>query len=307
MSSLGSTTSMYEFSASQANVIGAPVGASMFGEIDQIYSRDNASTKAHFGTSTTDAISYDAANRQFFNDTMALGVDCGRLNVAAGRPNLSVTTGGSACYPASISQQVASRQMDSAYNSYGPSAEQVVLAQGDIRYAPSRFADLNNYSGPSISDDSFQPRLMGTRDAAPSGCSTTMLEQSQGGMSSCSLADNPLPYPSTTDPRVGYGSDSPHTQYWSPIDMAGSAAAAGCSVMNNDSMSSSVCNISSVQGGSAASIPQQYVAAPGGGGGAAARLGLSRPRSPQPNQKGKKQAKVKVNPAVKLRTSPRRR
>ena len=152
MSSLGSSTSTYNFSDSQANIIGAPVGANMFGEIDQVFSRDNASTKAHYGTSTTDAISYDAANRQFFNDTMELGVDCGRLNMAAGRPDVA----GGRCYPPSISAQRASKQMNASYNSYGPSAEQIVLAEGDIRYAPSRFADQNNYKwsvhfGPVIS------------------------------------------------------------------------------------------------------------------------------------------------------------
>lgn len=278
MSSLGSTTSAYQFSESQANVIGAPVGANMFGEIDQVYSRDNASTKAHYGTSTVDAINYDAANRQFFNDTMELGVDCGRINTAAGRPNVS----GGACYPASISAQRASKQMDATYNSYGPSAEQVVLAQGDVRYAPSRFADQNNYMGPSISDDSFQPRLMGTRDVASSGCSTSLIDQTTGNMSSCALADDPLPYPHNTDPRTSYGVDSPHTDYWSPIDLAGSSAMAGCQVMSGDDMAASMCNVDSVQGGLPVKTPPAY----------ASRVNKSR---------------ASTNPAVKMTMSPRRR
>lgn len=248
---MSSQTSMYQFSEAQANVIGAPVGANMFGEIDQVYTRDNASTKAHFGTSTRDAISFDAANRQFVNDTMELGVDCGRINAAAGRPNVG---GGSACYPASIPTERTSKQMNPAYNSYAASAETVVLAQGDVWYAPSRYADQNNYMGPSISDDSFQPRLMGTRDVAPSGCSTSMVDQTLGNTSTCALADNPLPYPSNTDPRVGYGVDSPHTTYWSPIDMAGSVAAAGCQVEDGSSM----CNIGSVQPGGVAKAPPAY-------------------------------------------------
>lgn len=284
MSSLGSTTSAYQFSESQANVIGAPVGANMFGEIDQVFSRDNASTKAHYGTSTVDAISYDAANRQFFNDTMELGVDCGRINTAAGRPNVA----GGACYPASISAQRASKQMDASYNSYGPSAEQVVLAQGDVRYAPSRFSDQNNYSGPSISDDSFQPRLMGTRDVAPSGCSTSLIDQTTGNISSCAIADDPLPYPSNTDPRTGYGADSPHTDYWSPIEMA-SSAMAGCQVMTGDDMAASMCNVSSVQGGLPVKIPPAY--------------GNARANTKRSNPTG---AKRSVNPAVRMRMSPRR-
>jgi len=284
MSSLGSTTSAYQFTPSQANVIGAPVGANMFGEIDQVYSRDNASTKAHYGTSTVDAISYDAANRQFFNDTMELGVDCGRINTAAGRPDVA----GGACYPASIAAQRASKQMDPAFNSYGPSAEQVVLAQGDVRYAPSRFADQNNYMGPSISDDSFQPRLMGTRDVAPSGCSTSLIDQTTGNISSCALADDPLPYPSNTDPRTGYGVDSPHTEYWSPIDMAGSSAMAGCQVMTGDDMAASVCNVASVQGGLPVKIPPAY----GAPATKAVRANTQRSR---------------VNPAVQYRMVPRKR
>jgi hypothetical protein len=291
MSSLGSSTSTYNFSESQANIIGAPVGANMFGEIDQVFSRDNASTKAHYGTSTTDAISYDAANRQFFNDTMELGVDCGRLNMAAGRPDVA----GGRCYPPSISAQRASKQMNPTYNSYGPSAEQIVLAEGDIRYAPSRFADQNNYMGPSISDDSFQPRLMGTRDLAPTGCSTSTIDQTIGNISSCALADDPLPYPDSTDPRVGYGVDSPHTDYWSPIDMAGSSAMAGCQVMMGDDASASMCNIDSVMGGMDAPSQPTYSAPPSS---AAARANVNR-RQAQPQ--------VRVNRGVKLRRSLSRR
>lgn len=242
---------MYQFTPAQAKVVGAPVGANMFGEMDQVFSRDNASTKAHFGTSTADAMNYDAANRQFFNNTMGLGVDCGRVNSAAGRPDGA--PGGSACYPASTSVQRASKALNAGYNAYG-SAEQVVLAQGDVRYAPSRFADQNNYTGPSISDSSFQPRLMGTRDAAPSGCSTSLIDQTYGNISSCSLADNPLPYPSATDPRVGYGVDSPHTEYWSPLALAGSTPE-GCVVMTGDDLASSMCNISSVTTGTSPIAP----------------------------------------------------
>lgn len=246
---------MYQFTPSQANVLGAPVGANMFGEIDQVFSRDNASTKAHYGTSTVDAMSYDAANRQFFNDTLELGVDCGRINSAAGRPDNGMA--GSACYPASTSAQRAAKQMNANYNSYGPSAEQVVLAQGDIRYAPARYADQNNYNGPSISDDSFQPRLMGTRDVAPSGCASSLIDQTYGNISSCALADDPLPYPSNTDPRMGYGVDSPHTEYWSPLELAGNAPV-GCEVMTGDDMAASMCNLSSVMTGATAPIPPQY-------------------------------------------------
>lgn len=314
MSSLGSNTSTYQFSDSQANVIGAPVGANMFGEIDQVFSRDNASTKAHYGTSTVDAISYDAANRQFFNDTMELGVDCGRINTAAGRPDVA----GGGCYPASISAQKASKEMDPAYNSYGPSAEQIVLAQGDVRYAPSRFADQNNFMGPSISDDSFQPRLMGTRDVAPSGCATSMIDQTLGNISSCALADDPLPYPSETDPRVGYGVDSPHTEYWTPLEDVGSMAMAGCEVMTGDDLAASMCNIDSVQGGLPAQVPPAYKAPPARPGAAQMRAGVQRRpgakrpvrarASPQKKIIKKKNvrggSRPKVNPGVRMRMSP---
>jgi len=247
---------MYQLSTAQANVLGAPVGGNMFGEIDQVFSRDNASTKAHYGTSTRDAINYDAANRQFFNDTMELGVDCGRINSAAGRPNLGGSTG-SACYPASMSAQRAAKAMDPKYNAYGPTADQVVLAQGDIRYAPARYVDQNNYNGPSISDDSYQPRLMGTRDVAPSGCSTSGIDQTIGNISSCALADDPLPYPTNTDPRMGYGVDSPHTEYWSALELSG-AAPEGCEVMTGDDLATSMCNLDGVMTGATAPIPPQY-------------------------------------------------
>ena len=254
MSSIASTVSMYNFTPSQANVLGAPVSSSMFGEIDQVYTRDNASTKAHFGLSTPDSMSYDAANYYFFNETLSLGVDCGRVNAAGGRPDLTVaTTGGSACYLPSISAQKAAKAINPNYNSFSASAEELVLAEGDIRYAPSRFADQNNYNGSSISDASFQPRLMGTRDAAPSGCTSTNLDQSLGGLSSCSLADNPLPYPFNTDPRVGYDVDSPHTNYWSPLDLLG-AVPTGCELMGD----MSVCDLGSVMSSGPTNLPPQY-------------------------------------------------
>lgn len=275
----------------------------MFGEIDQVFSRDNASTKAHYGTSTTDAISYDAANRQFFNDTMELGVDCGRLNMAAGRPDVA----GGRCYPPSISAQRASKQMNASYNSYGPSAEQVVLAEGDIRYAPSRFADQNNYMGPSISDQSFQPRLMGTRDVAPRGCASSNIDQTFGNVSSCGLADDPLPYPDSTDPRVGYGVDSPHTDYWSPLDQAGSSAMAGCQVMGGDDLSSSMCDVDSVMGGIQSPSQPTYSAPPSAAGvrGNVQKRQGQRPMRGNVQKQGQRPMRGKISPGVRMRTTRR--
>jgi hypothetical protein len=296
---------MYQFSERQANVIGAPVGADMFGEIDQVYSRDNASTKAHYGTSTVDAISYEAANRQFVNDSMALGVDCAQLNVAAGRPNLgNVTSGGSACYQPSISQQAGSKAMDASYNSYGPSAEQIVLAQGDVLRAPSRFADLQSYAGPSLSDDSFQPRLMGTRDEVASGCSTSVIDQTVGNTTVCALADDPLPYPNNTDPRVGYGVDSPHSAYWSPIDQVGSRAMAGCQVSMGDDSAFSMCDTQSVNNALPARQPRQYVPVPQS---APSRAqGGARMNRGKPVRAGNGRGS-RISPAVRVRTVPKRR
>jgi hypothetical protein len=221
---------MYHFTPAQANVLSAPVGVNMFADLDKVYSRDNASSKTQHGTSTVDAMNYEAASRQFFNDTLALGVDCGRLNSATGRPNVGFS--GSACYPASMSVQRAAKTMDSTYSAYGPTAEQIVLAQGDVRYAASRYADQNNYNELVVSDENSQPQLLGTRDAAPSGCVTTLIDQTYGNVSTCALASDPLPYPTETG-------DSPHTEYWSPLEL-GDDVPEGCL---NLSPEATMCNL----------------------------------------------------------------
>ncbi len=258
--SLNSSTSEYQFTPSQSNMLSAPIVGQYFAEQDMVYTTDNASTKAHFGLSSNDQQSYDAANYWMFNPSLELGVDCGRTNEAAGRPNLSGVnnSGGGACYPMSTSAQRASMQLDANFNSYGPSAEQVVLAEGDIRYAPSRFVDQNNYVSPSVSDFTYQPRLMGTRDSVGSGCSSTAIDQTVGNSSMCALADDPLPYFRSSDPRTLYGVDEPHSSYWSSID-AGGLVAQGCGQMSQDyALDTSMCNLGSVETGMPPRIPPAY-------------------------------------------------
>lgn len=260
--SLNASTSEYQFTPAQSNMLSAPVVGQYFAEQDMVYTTDNASTKAQFGLSSHDQQSYDAANYYMFNPTLELGVDCGRTNEAAGRPNLDLVSsaGGGACYPMSTSAQRASKQLDASFNSYAPSAEQVVLAEGDIRYAPSRFVDQNNYVSPSMSDLSYQPRLMGTRDAAQSGCSSTSIDQTIGNSTQCALQDDPLPYFRSSDPRTLYGVDEPHSEYWASLDQGGMVGT-GCSQLSNDyTLDTSVCNVASVETGMPPRIPPQYAA-----------------------------------------------
>ena len=191
---------------------------------------------------------------------MELGVDCGRANESAARPNLSSvqSAGGGACFPMSTSAQRASKQLDASYNSYAPSAEQVVLAEGDIRYAPSRFVDQNNYITPPVSDLSFQPRLMGTRDTVASGCYNTNIDQTVGNSTACAIMDDPLPYFRSSDPRTSYGVDEPHSTYWSSLD-EGDLMPNGCQQMDGDYMlDTSLCNLNSVEAGMPPRIPPQY-------------------------------------------------
>lgn len=260
MSSLNASTSEYEFTPMQTNMLSAPVVGQYFAEQDMVYTKDNASTKAQFGLSSNDQQSYDAANYWMFNPSLELGVDCGRANEAAGRPNLNGVTssGGGACYPMSQSAQRASMQLDANFNSYGPSAEQVVLAEGDIRYAPARFADQNNYVSPSMSDFTYQPRLMGTRDTVSSGCNSSAIDQTIGNSTVCALGDDPLPYFSSSDPRTLYGVDEPHSTYWGAMDDGG-IVGSGCSQMSQDYMlDTSMCNVASVETGMPPRIPPQY-------------------------------------------------
>lgn len=258
--SLNATTSEYQFTPMQSNMLSAPVVGQYFAEQDMVYSKDNSSTKAQFGLSSHDQQSYDAANYYMFNPTMELGVDCGRTNEAAGRPNLNgvSNSGGGACYPMSAAAQNASMQLDANFNSFGPSAEQVILAEGDIRYAPARFVDQNNYVSPAMSDFTYQPRLMGTRDGAASGCSSTGIDQTIGNSSMCALQDDPLPYFSSSDPRTVYGVDEPHSSYWSSLE-GGGMVSQGCSQLSDNYMlDTSACNLESVETGMPPRIPPQY-------------------------------------------------
>ncbi len=249
MSELSSTVSQYQFTDTQQNAIAAPLVGQYFAEQDQVFSKDNASIKAHYGTSTVDQISFDAANRQMYNVYADLGVDCGRTNTAAARPDLGLggPGRGSACPKPSPGFQKAMKQMDANFNTYGPSAAQLVLAEGDVLYAPARFVDQNNFAAPSVSDFTYQARLMGTRDAVSSGCTTDL----ETGMSMCALADNPLPYPESADPRTAYGVDEPHSQYWAGAEQ-GSYAPKMCHNIAHGmypQSTSSMCNLASVEAG----------------------------------------------------------
>jgi hypothetical protein len=273
--SLGATVSQYNFTPVQSNVMSAPIAGQYFAEQDMVYTTDNASTKAHFGLSSIDQIQYDAANYYLFNPTLELGVDCGRVNEAAGRPNLNYTSqaGGGACYPASISATKAAKQLDANYNDLAPSAQQIVLAEGDIRYAPARYVDQNNYISPPLTDFTYQPRLMGTRDTVSYGSYTSGIDQAQGNTSIASLlGDEALPFPRSSDPRTNYGVDEPHSQYWSSLDLGG-VVPKGCMPMSDDyTLGTSECNLSVTQGGMAPKIPPQYAANLGMGGNGVMRL-----------------------------------
>lgn len=270
--SLGATVSQYHFTPLQSNAMSAPIAGQYFAEQDMVYTTDNASTKAHFGLSSIDQIQYDAANYYLFNPTLELGVDCGRVNEAAGRPNLNYIsqTGGGACYPASISATKAAKQLDASYNDFAPSAEQIVLAEGDIRYAPARYVDQNNYVSPPLTDFTYQPRLMGTRDAVSQGCFNSSIDQTQGNTTTCSLntaeLGQPYPaYPTSSDPRTNYGVDEPHSQYWSSLN-AGGVFPKGCQPMSDDyTLGTSECNLHSTEAGPS-KIPPQYAMNLGMGG-----------------------------------------
>jgi hypothetical protein len=211
--SLASQNSQYQLSPTQSNFMSAPMTGEYFAQQDQVFTTDNSSVNAPFGTSTRDQISYDSAGYQFFNNTMYQKVDCSRVNSAAGRPNVGP---GQGCYPASVPAQRAAVQMDANYGVGPVTASQLVLAQGDLLYAPARFADQNNYMGPSISDNTYQPRLLGSKDVVPSGCSTSQVDQTFGGVTMCGVN---MPFDS--DPRTAYGVDSPTGGFWDRLAMGG--------------------------------------------------------------------------------------
>ena len=257
--SLSSQLSTYNFSPEQTNLLSAPASSGAnFGDINMVYSRNNATSQGSFGLSTREEESFDAANYQMFNPTLSLGVDCSALNSSAGRPNQD-QLGVSACYPASPSAQKAAFQLDARYNTSGPSASQIVLAQGDILYAPSRFADQNNYISPEMSDYTFQPRLMGTRDNVSPGCVSTGYGESIGNSEYCALqGDLSLPYNVSSDPRTMYGVDEPRSGYWESLVLGGGEPK-GCFPMQFDQTQQYMCNVNQVEPGAGkVKIPPQY-------------------------------------------------
>jgi hypothetical protein len=260
MSNLSGSMSSYPFTSTQQNALAAPLVGQYFAEQEQVFTQNNASVKAHYGTSTVDQISYDAGNRQMFNPNAELGLDCGRANTAGGRPDLGLSGPGmgSACPAPSTSFQKAAMSMDAQFNAYAPNARQLVLAQGDTYLAPARFADQNNYGAPSVSDFTYQSRLMGTRDVASSGCVTDQ----ESGLSMCALTDDPLPYPSSGDPRTAYGVDSPNSQYWSgDYGITASTTPKLCHNIAHGSYpdsTSAMCNLQSVHPRGAPGMLPQY-------------------------------------------------
>lgn len=182
----------------------AQLGAAQLGQLfalqDTQFTLANASTKAPFGTNTVDQQKFDAANHAMFNSYASLGVSCTTVSMAAGRPDLDVSGNGAACPFSSPEMEAAMKANNIGFNNYGTPASQVLLAESDLRYAQARFVDKENYTTPSISDFTFQPRLMGTRDTTLEGCKVN-----ESGVTECALTDDPLPYPMSDDPRTNYG------------------------------------------------------------------------------------------------------
>jgi len=192
----------------------APVSSSAFAQMDQVFSRDNASVKAQYGISSRDATDYDAANRHTFNDMLQMSVDCGRVNAAGGRPNVNFH--GAACYAPSPDMYKQAVSSDAQYNAFAP-ADQLILMESDVRYALARFADQNNYAGPTVSDNTGG---VPARSAPYTGCETSNFHQASGALSMCSYENFPRPYPNNTDPREAYGVASPSGGFWDALPAA---------------------------------------------------------------------------------------
>ena len=242
--------SMYQFSPQQAALLSAPNSSGgNFGDMNTVYSKNNSNTANSFGTTSREQQHFDIANYQMFNSSLSLGVDCAAINASAGRPDVN----GNGCFPASPSAQRAAVQLDAKYNTVGPTASEMVLAAGDLLLSPARFADQNSYVGPEISDFSFQPRLMGTRDTADDGCGNLGYD---GSVESCALnGDLALPYPSSSDPRTMYGTSEPHSGFWDELNLETNVDQ-GCYSGSSDQ---SMCNLESVElGYGNTPVPSQY-------------------------------------------------
>lgn len=212
MTDTGTTRAGYALTKLESAEMGAPQIGQHFALQDTFYTLSNSSTKSPFGTSSVDQQKYDAANHAMFNPYENLGVTCTTVSMAAGRPDLDITGAGGACPMSSPGMEAAMIENNRGYNVYGPPATQVLLAEGDVRYSYSRFSN-KNYTGPSLSDYTMNVRLMGTRDVAESGCSVN----ADSGITSCALQSDPLPFPTSDDPRTNYGASNIHGSYWDSL------------------------------------------------------------------------------------------
>ena len=206
----------------------------------------NSSTVRSGDGYATDTTAFRAANRQFVNDTLSLGVDCAQVNAKEGRPSVGVGFGSVACHTPSISSGSAAAPPSSSHttnhhhhhqqqqqqqtrpSTSTASAAQMVMAQSDIRYAPSRFADQNSHilsggggggRGAAAAHHAPHHQLMGTRElhhgivpgggggAAAGGCTSSGGGQTFGNTSTCAVGMN----------VAAGGKPRSHTDYWSPI------------------------------------------------------------------------------------------
>lgn len=226
------SVSQYTLNNQESAYLAAPV------QQDRVYATDNASANAPFGTNTREQILFDSAGYQFFNSTLFTGVDCAKINSGAGRPSALM---GQACYSPNAPSQQAAKQMNTSYNATDVSAKQMILAQGELLYAPARFSDQNNYAGPSMNDGSYKPQLLGTVDVTPSECHTVNVNQTYGATNVCPAA-------------LGYGSSVPSGQFWSGLSGMGAQDMSGCAYADGTTM----CGLSTVGGQSVNAPPAQY-------------------------------------------------
>lgn len=250
---LSSATSYYQLNDRQSNELSAPAVAQSWATISQAYTTDNSSTFAQFGLSSREQESFDAANYRLWNQYLEMGTSCSAVNAGTGRPDLASNSvsGGGACPMPSASMENAALSLDPRYNFGDIRAEQVTLASADVLYAPGRFVDQMNYVEPN-SDFTFQPRLMGTRDQVSAGCYTSAIDQTQGNTSTCGLQEDlTLPYFSSSDPRTMYGTDEPHSMYWSPLDLGGVMPDSCVPMASDYQLATPECNLRAVQAGRA--------------------------------------------------------
>lgn len=220
MSAAHPSMSQYEFSSAQAAAMAGPRNVeAYFAEHPEVYTAHGSSNKQPHGTNSQELASVAAAERHMWNPNAHIGLDCSAANMHAARPD-GQSSVGSACHVSNPGFEAAMREMNGDYKVGGPGAQEVVRAEWELLYHPSRYVDVNGVAM-APPDASFGPDLMG----APADNSMECVAGESTAY--CTLNMNPLP-------------SNVQSSFWDGHYLD-SAPVQGCGQLNSEESTTSAC------------------------------------------------------------------